>query len=116
MVLLIQTRNYEVKLREIFRSRLLATSRGEISKSPFVIVEEIFINSIDPKAVHETFGNILVNVISDLGQIYVGRTIVTVAEVLLDANTCTDIASDTVIPLNIILLFFIHLSTMYLFV
>ena len=50
-------------------------------------------NPIDPKAVHETLGNILINVVSDLGQIYVGRTIVTIGEVSLDANTCADIAS-----------------------
>ena len=50
-------------------------------------------NPIDPKAVHETLGNILVNVVSDLGQIYVNRTIVTIAEVSLDASTCADIAS-----------------------
>ena len=51
-------------------------------------------NPIDPKAVHETLGNILVNIVSDLGQIYVGKTIVTIAEVSLDADTCADIASE----------------------
>ena len=50
-------------------------------------------NSIDPKAVHETLGNILVNVASDLGHIYLGRTIVTIAIVMLDASTHADIAS-----------------------
>ena len=50
-------------------------------------------NPIDPKAVHKTLGNILFNVVSDLGHMYIGRTIVTIAEVALDANTCADIAS-----------------------
>ena len=51
-------------------------------------------NPIDPKAVHETLGNILVNVASDLGHIYLGRTIVTIAKVILDASTLADIASE----------------------
>lgn len=89
---LIQTQNYKVKLREIFRSQLLSLRQGEISKPPFSIVEEIFVNPIDPKAAHETLGNILVNVASDLGHIYLGRTIVTIAKVTLDASTVANIA------------------------
>ncbi|MDE0426789.1 MAG: hypothetical protein OXN25_18210 [Candidatus Poribacteria bacterium] len=37
---------------------------------------------------------VLVNVVSDLGHIYLGRIIVTIAKVALDASTCADIASE----------------------
>ena len=51
-------------------------------------------NPINPKAIHETLSNILVNVASDLGDIYLGRLIVTIAKVLLDTSTHADIASE----------------------